>query len=295
MAWLLLLLAGYGGGSLDVDSPSPYVVDDPDPITPSLSLSELESGIGEAVQGLYAYHALPIADAYAAAYAFADGDCPTVYEDDEGNAWWYDSCETAGGAQFEGEAYYAEWTEWEDGTEWQGVEFWGSAAIVTSSGDAFQASGGAYAGWGQNDWGNSMWSGVEGTFTWDGATGQSWLAQGVAPELSMWMEHVPELDGRFLWMNGGVSSLDGAFETIALSDFAIGDDNIGWPCDEPAGSVSVRDDEGQWYDIVFDGNSDEWTFEEGTCDGCGAVWFRGEYLGDACPDFSSLTTWEVSW
>ena len=57
--------------------------------------------------------------------------------------------------------------------------------------------------------------------------------------------------------------------------------------------MSVRDLDGDWYDVVFDGPTD-WGADSDPdlCDGCGEAYFRGEDVGAVCPDFSGLNGWE---
>jgi hypothetical protein len=63
---------------------------------------------------------------------------------------------------------------------------------------------------------------------------------------------------------------------------------------EPGGTVSVRDAEGEWYDVTFQGPvSGSSTSFPAECDGCGEVWFRGAPIGDVCPDLSTLQTWGI--
>ena len=64
---------------------------------------------------------------------------------------------------------------------------------------------------------------------------------------------------------------------------------------EPSGTISIRDDAGDWYDVEFQGPgySGAASFPP-ECDGCGDVWYQGENLGQACVDFSAMTDWEGS-
>ena len=73
---------------------------------------------------------------------------------------------------------------------------------------------------------------------------------------------------------------------------------LGSECDlEPYGTISVRDNDGNWVDVVFDGPAywGAWAFQP-HCDGCGMAYFRGEEVGPTCIDFSSWLEWEnLSW
>jgi hypothetical protein len=59
--------------------------------------------------------------------------------------------------------------------------------------------------------------------------------------------------------------------------------------------VSLRDSDGNWYDVVFDGPIlyDD-VIDPAVCDGCGEAWYRGEPMGTVCADFNALVDWEVS-
>ncbi|MCA9709176.1 MAG: hypothetical protein KDK70_25250, partial [Myxococcales bacterium] len=68
---------------------------------------------------------------------------------------------------------------------------------------------------------------------------------------------------------------------------------------EPAGTLSVRDDEGFWHDIVFDAailaEDEEPMFDQALCDGCGAYVAAGQVLGEACvaqAELQALMQWE---
>ena len=55
----------------------------------------------------------------------------------------------------------------------------------------------------------------------------------------------------------------------------------------------MRDSEGEWYDVNFQGPPYQGArVLPNDCDGCGQVYYRGELLGEVCPDFSILTDWE---
>ena len=54
----------------------------------------------------------------------------------------------------------------------------------------------------------------------------------------------------------------------------------------------LRDAEGRWLSILFDVDAETWAVDEGACDGCGAVWWQGQEIGEACIDASVLLDWE---
>ena len=57
--------------------------------------------------------------------------------------------------------------------------------------------------------------------------------------------------------------------------------------------MSIRDADGEWYQAIFDGPAFQGAeVFPPDCDGCGEVWFRGQRLGEVCPDFSAFTDWQ---
>lgn len=145
---------------------------------------------------------------------------------------------------------------------------------------------------------HTIWYSVlEGGFAYDGpeAAG-TWMNEGIAPSLTLQIIEIPEeadigFSGRIFNAIGGVSGLAGTASTVVLDAFQVWPAAFGNSCpEEPHGIVSVRDDEGLWYDVVFDG-AEPWTEEPidpALCDGCGGIYFRGEKIGSTCVDVLDL-------
>ncbi len=62
--------------------------------------------------------------------------------------------------------------------------------------------------------------------------------------------------------------------------------------EEPAGAVSLRDVNGHWIDLEFDGEVDgQWPPPDKGCDGCAQGWYQGLDLGQICLEFDGLRDW----
>ena len=58
---------------------------------------------------------------------------------------------------------------------------------------------------------------------------------------------------------------------------------------EAGGTVSLYSADVGWVDVLFDGRASATDPIDVTlCDGCGAAWSAGDYLGQVCVDFSEL-------
>lgn len=108
---------------------------------------------------------------------------------------------------------------------------------------------------------------ILGTYRFSGAK-TGWLAEGTST--ASYLSGTIEADGRWtLLANGGFSV---GTQAVGLADFGY---NTACP-DMPSGTISIRDADGYWYDLVYD---------ESSCDACGEVWFDGRQdLGRACAD-----------
>ncbi len=143
---------------------------------------------------------------------------------------------------------------------------------------------------------------VEGSFSSDDeALEETWLEPGstVRPTLVRISVLVPPNPdglpegGRIATIDGGITGLAGDLDTVSVSGLFMYSPELS-ECDEPGGSVSVRDADGNWYDVLFDG-PEGWEDEDVdlmACDGCGTTWFRGQQIGNTCVDFSSLVEFE---
>lgn len=282
--------------------PLPYLADEEDAPAPSLTAADLEGALDEALAVLPLLGAAPVFDAYDAAMVGAETGCPDWYES-EGNTYWYDQCTATDGTRFAGYGFTYSYDAYDqgDGGLITGDALYGVARVETPEGATFEAGGSAYdyrvdyyEADGVTISYTSHTSAIAGAFAWDGAGADAtWLGTDLSPDLTLYGVVAPAYDARAYYADGGLSGLGGLVDTVVFDELFLYDAALGSACPtEPGGGVSVRDADGQWTDILFDGPA-EWgaTSDESTCDGCGTAWFRGESLGEVCVDFSSLLGW----
>lgn len=299
LPWLFLALAACGSkgddtAAADVYTPAPYLVDEEDPPVATFSADAVGEAIISAMIAGPALNAAPVFPAYLAVMDGQDGSCPNYYSYN-GNAYWYDTCTSESGVSYSGYSFYYSYVDYEsDGVIYNGDQLFGVATVTDADGDTFQAGGSAAALSGTAvDGSYTLWqSVVQGSFAYDGAAGRgTWLEDHLAPDLTLAAYYVPSYDARAMILDGGVSGLGGDFDTVVFSNVALYD--IAGGCrQEPSGLISLRDGEGNWYDVTLDGPVDfGGDFDAAACDGCGDVWFRGEDVGQVCVDFTTLTSW----
>ena len=279
-----------------VEEPSPYIYDDlDDDATAPYDQAAVEEALNEAFASAISFHAGPPIDAYKLAMEGATDDCPDYYSDGT-NTYWYDYCTSSKGASFNGYSYYYAYDGYNDGTyTYVGDQVYVEAVIETADGDDFEGGGYAYKLNLTDADGNLVYYSVlGGAFSWTGGgVEDTWMGDGVRAETSMWISVYPEYDMNFISLAGGVTNLNSQYDTVSFTDVVYGSTGSWWSCPgEPGGTVSVRADDGTWFDVVFDVNPETWEVEEDLCDGCGTVWHRGEIVGEACPDPRPLTDWE---
>lgn len=263
----LALLAACGGtcprgGCTDVGWPEPAegAVDRGGPDAPELSVEVALAALEEALAvGLP--DPIDIRAAYAAGVAHSSSTCParedpTVVSVD---GVFFDDCVTADGTHFDGMGIFEELS---GGGDWafEGVA---NVTITEPDGRVF-AGGGEFALTAETaEDGTRSWaSKTGGVYHWDDAPG--WL--GGAGEAGLFAEGTAGPAGTRVELDGGAgyAGADVAFEDL-VSDSAT--------CDgAPRGDVLVRDTTGFWFVVTLTG-----------CEGCGAVSWRGDALGEACP------------
>ena len=121
----------------------------------------------------------------------------------------------------------------------------------------------------------------------------TWLTESYVYDYTIAFRDYDDDAGMYADWEGGIFGISGDAPAIYASDFYIYSGDAGSPCEqEPSGLISIRDTEGQWYDVEFHGPpySGAWSYQP-ACDGCGEVWFRGEYMGEACVDFEIFMQW----
>lgn len=240
-------------------------------------------------------HAGPVLARYRDAMSSADPGCPSRYES-EGNAFWYADCTSESGTRYSGYAFdynYEDTDVYGDGNLWD-VQVFSGAAVFEAEGSRMELSGSANLGQSvQEGYVVSVsdvrgWTALEGDRWSDG----SWVSDGVHPSLSLYAYGLLEGEGKLLTADGLIGGLSEALPGVDLMSVAFGDAGVGFPClEEPGGELALRDADGHWWVVVFDVDAEAWR-RTGECDGCGAVYFQGEQVGEACADPSPLLDWE---
>ncbi len=279
----------------------PYIAEE-DPIEPALSLDEVSEAITQVIATAKSIQGNVLFDGYAASLAGRSTSCPYTnpdYAELYGIDYWYDSCTASSGTVFNGYGYGYVYAPFWSGTYYYSdyAYLYGDAEITTPDGSQFTAAGTAYYyhyDESTYDYGNIQFYAF-GEFGWDAPEAAStWLASGVSSTLTISATDYRLWNAKVVLFDGGISRLQGTANAVVFDRLYASDAGYGSPCEaEPGGMVSVRDDEGEWYDVSFDGadyGSDVAFPPE--CDGCGHVWFRGAYLGDVCPDLGGLLSWE---
>lgn len=295
-------------GGDDPDSPSPwtetegpYLGEAPEEDPPGFDPDGAPAAIQQALDLARGLHAQPVHEGYLAMLDLADEGCPLWYQDDE-VPYWYDSCQTEGGAHFEGYAYHFDYVDYIDGdTVQNGWAFYGFATILAPDGTVFQASGEAGITEGITDEGQQIFYTYlsEGLFYDGPSAAGTWLETGAASSINWYAAQLPvdvpdNPPGRAVQLNGRVVLGEGELQAVVFEDLVMANAEYGATCTaEPSGAVSLLDSQGHWTDLIFDAPllGSGQPAGEG-CDGCAAAWYRGTYLGEACVDFGPLLDWE---
>ncbi len=288
-------------GTTDAGDPEPEVVDPPegdylddtvDEEVPELDAAALTTAGNLALAEAVSVNGGPAVAAYFEALGDSDAACP-VWNVSDGTPFWFDSCTTDSGAYFDGYGYHYEYVGESDGSNtWTGFAINTLATITTADGHVFEGAGAAGYLTGVDAGGNDVWySYVQPGFSYDGAAAEgTWLDDGLDPNMTWYALRVPASGGVAATLNGSAKVSDGPLAALVFNDILLLDELLGSSCpEEPHGSLSVLDNDGHWIDVYFDGP--EWEGPETPpelCDGCGAAWYRGTFLGEACFDFSPL-------
>ncbi len=263
----------------DSDDPVPTeealapFIDPWEPVEVDFERDQVEASLQEAIDVVIDLHAGPALEAYAAVMTESSAQCPDLLYDFDGYSAWVDSCSTMGGAQFSGYAYV------DSGAEGN-ITYETLALSATISSDVQAFSGAGY--WGESHldeppirfWGSFL----EGQVLWDGATGDTWITRGIRPSIEIERSRYGDVPFTFVNLRGALGGLDAPMSTVEFTDIVMEDPL----CAEPTGIMSARDPDGNWFDLVFDGE---------TCDGCGTVSHLGETVGEACVDLTPWTSW----
>ncbi len=269
--------------------PAPYVVDAEGTEVPDVDLAEVSSVLQGALDQLLSIHAQPVRAAYDEVMAGQDARCPYYYTTADGS-YWYDSCESENGSAFNGYIFAFGSEDGVDPVYGFPVDSWsafGAATVVDPEGRVMEMGGTAVVSTLYGDGYTTFTSVVQGTFVWDGAV-DGWLTTDLSPDLTLYGYAVDGLADKFMYIDGGVSGLDGGW-AVAFADNQIAGVAMGVsPCgEELSGTVGVRSPEGVWVDVVFQQTA-------AGCDGCGEAYVQGQSVGEVCVDATVLTDWAVS-
>lgn len=285
---------------------SDYIYDEEEQAGPLHDLDEVAESVGEVLDALTRVDPHTLTATYEALRTEGgDDSCPYYYTDGDGDdyygyQYWYDSCTSDGGTTFQGYGYSYYYEPFDSGSthydDYAYVQLYGS--ITDRLGDALEVSGYyyhyTYGSRGTAD--RYGYAYLVGDARWNDEDAQgTWLAQDLSLDLYYSWSYDSDVEvGTGLSVSGSMSGLTGPMNSALLDDFYLYSADLGSPCDlEPSGSLSVRDADGEWYHIAFQGPAWSGAPVFGPdCDGCGQVTWRGDELGEVCPDFGALTSWE---
>jgi hypothetical protein len=289
--------------------PSEYVYDEIEPEA-LLSLDQIEAGIEEAIRITREIDPSLVHDIYESARADGDELCPAYDEEyytENDRYYWRDACTVSAGASFSGYAYSFYGGEYIDENEtyqYDGHGYYnGSSRVIDSRGYTFIGAG--YSSYYEREhitgFDRSFYSSLSGNFRFDDpAYADTWVARDLNVALyhsgTYYADDAYTFGGGFsIYWNSSISGIAGEINSIRLAGVYMYSESAGSMCEiEPAGSIAVRDSAGNWYEAEFDGPK---YYGAGSfppdCDSCGPVYWRGELLGEVCPDFTLLNEWEV--
>lgn len=293
-----------------------FEYDAPDEPSPQLTVDEVEAALEGVVGKIFEYHAQPMLDVYWELVQDTDEACPSWYATENSDYWIaaddgaagqdtegeQGGCLTAGQTEYRGWAYTQDMDGYEAGEGWVVDKDYVSALawIWTPEGHLYEAAGtlltSTQAQDGESGTLTLVESRIEGVFGWDGpGLEDTWLGRGELPDMAI--EAQSMLQRHNLEVEGGVSNVQDVtgIDAFAVNDFLYADE---FHCAvEPSGVVSLRQTDGQWWDIHFDGPTEQQDAEvpdDDDCDGCGRAFFRGQEWGTVCLDFTPLLDWDVS-
>lgn len=258
---------------------------------PAVDTAAVGAALDEVARLLLGLHAGPALEAYTTLAEDMDADCPEWTESD-GTPYWYDRCTSAAGTTFDGYATLVPLEGYvdEEGTVYDGWQYYGFATITDATGRVFESRGGAgLVSAVTTDGALVSYTYMEAGFGDSAAVG-TWLAEALDPSLTSYFAWYEEAQGAALYVDGVLTGVGGAVDAVVFDQLSLSDEALGGCAVEPTATVSVLDAEGQWIDLLFDGG-------EATapgCDGCGTAWVQGVSAGEVCVDFSPLLDWTVS-
>ena len=308
-AWILLCSVACGtppdtpespDGTADDDAWAPEERDDPyidpedDRSALTLDPAAVAAGVEAALWAVRSVHGQTVVDAYTEVMAGTDADCP-AWGNQNGLVFWQDACTSEVGTTFDGYGYLSHYEDFPDGDiVWNGLGASLVASVTRSDGASLVGAGSALQLLGVNSAGADVfYSYLDEGFSYDGpAAAGTWLSGQGSPQLQTYAFSYPD-GGKLLFATGRLQAETGPLLAVAFEELLLFNDTLG-PCPaEPSGGVSVLL-EGGWIDLTFNGPTFGTLegFDASGCDGCGTAWHKGSALGEVCPDFSPLLSWE---
>jgi hypothetical protein len=288
------------------DDPSEYIYEDDgeDDQESLLDIGEIEQGVVDLIEVLTWVDPEVLSSTYESLRLEGDDSCPYYYYDADGASYygydyWYDSCTADNGTSFNGYGYTYYYGAYSDGYYvYDDYAYINAYATITDRlGDSLDL---AYYGYhvtygttSSNDRNGYAYMSGDVRWTSEDAEG-TWLAEELSTSLYYSYNYYDLGNETALSSDGSISGIKGEVNAALLDDVYIYTAGLGSTCEaEPSGTISLRDSEGEWYHITFDGpafgGAPVFTPD---CNGCGQVSYRGEDLGEVCPDFSALLHWE---
>ncbi len=282
----------------DTETQGAYVYED-DGVAVEVDLDQVVLALEDAADQVLLVDPNLWIDAYQEAMAWEDYYCPYHYEDYlelYGYDYWYGGCQTEDGGSYDGYAYGYQYTEpVESGqyTYWTYGWLSGELGIEHPDGAGLDLAGYFYANDYQVGPNRYYYNQIDGSIRWlgEGFEG-TWIAAGLSANLIV-SGGYNEDTGTYLNLSGGLSGYDGESTAVWFDGVLMAQESRGNDCEiEPSGTISVRQDNGTWVDVLFDGAP----YLGGevfpaACDGCGEAWVDGAARGTVCPDLSVLTSW----
>jgi hypothetical protein len=283
----------------DDDDPYLYEEDEPEP---ALSMAELEEAMDAALETALLIDPVDFHEVYEGLRQQGDSSCPYYYTDyltAYGQYYWRDACTAGSGVEFSGYGISYLTTDFsESGNDYEyRAYFSGAASLVDGAGRALDASGysSAYHYTVPSNGAEVFYNRLWGEFNWEGDQDGTWLSRGIGMDLYVYGARYPSYSpvGYYTYLDGSLSSIEGPANAARFNTVLIYSESLGSTCAiEPSGTIALRGEDGDWYDIEFQGPS-YWGAESfpADCDGCGQVFFRGEEIGEVCPDFGRIQAW----
>jgi hypothetical protein len=317
LAALALALTGCGGDETEASTgasgpklPTPYEPAPPPETPPAYDAAAVTAALPSALGLLATIDPDHLRALYEDFMALGDGVCPlpSEYPNDDGfgtTKYWSADCTTGDGTRFVGGAYLIAYQDRDngDGTFTDGFILYPDstdASVVAADGRSFVLTGYLEADVIRGGTTTEPYSYAavyfDGSVVVDEATaaGDPWV-NGERKGLVSIGGYADSYGTRTLDVVAGLSLGEGEFVAAATAAMSL---SSGLVCpSEPAGGFSLRDAQGTWYDMVFDGNPPDEETPAGACDGCGLVFAGGRELGPSCPAagaFDALLDYEVT-